>query len=230
MNLEAFKAVVPSHLQSAISGEVLTVLDGVCQDGLHLTEVVRENLLVFSNVLHTPDRSIPLKAYVSAVVYISYKHCGESCEKGFSRAFPQVYADIVSKPDKTKLLNKAIERLLVSKVYIKIMTSSMVSPWLSNQKLFQEALNTLGDLMRNAKSEKVRHDSANSLLTHLAIPADKPVETVMLDIALEAVKELASLKAAMCELSDNQKARIVRGEPTLVIAEEVIVKGEADAT
>jgi len=46
----------------------------------------------------------------------------------------------------------------------------MIPSWLLNQNVYQEAVNTQLELMRNAKSERVRFMAADSLMNHLGRP------------------------------------------------------------
>ena len=77
-----------------------------------------------------------------------------------------------------------------------------------NQDLHQKAINVLADLMMNANSEKVRADSANSLLVHLKPPEVKKVE---LDIGVKANKEIDDMKNLLAQLSAKQKSLIDNG-------------------
>ena len=62
--------------------------------------------------------------------------------------------------------------------------------------------------MINANSEKVRADSANSLLVHLKPPEVKKVE---LDIGVKANKEIDDMKTLLAELSAKQLAMMNSG-------------------
>ena len=62
--------------------------------------------------------------------------------------------------------------------------------------------------MSNAKSEKVRCDAANSLLTHLKMPETQKVE---LDIKVAEDSSIAALRASTLALSRQQRLMIEAG-------------------
>ena len=77
-----------------------------------------------------------------------------------------------------------------------------------NQDLYQKALNVQAELMITAKSEKVRSDAANSLLTHLKMPETQKVE---LDIGVKEDGSIAALRATTLELARQQRLMVEAG-------------------
>lgn len=96
-----------------------------------------------------------------------------------------------------------------------------------NAPLYQEALNVQAELMRNARSEKVRSDAANSILNQLKINEAKKIQ---LDIGIKENDAIAELKATTLELVAQQRAMIEsRVMNTKEIAHsKLIIEGELD--
>jgi hypothetical protein len=69
-------------------------------------------------------------------------------------------------------------------------------------------LNVQAELMLTAKSEKVRSDAANSLLTHLKVPETKKIE---LDLGVKQDKGIDDLRAATLKLVQQQKEMMTIG-------------------
>jgi hypothetical protein len=84
-----------------------------------------------------------------------------------------------------------------------------------NQDLYQKALNVQAELMVTAKSEKVRSDAANSLLTHLKMPETQKVE---LDVKVREDGSISQLRQATLELARAQRLAMEAGQAT---AEEI---------
>ena len=94
------------------------------------------------------------------------------------------------------------------KVVQRLLTQSMIPVWVLNQDKVQEAINVQAQLMLTAKSEKVRSDAANSLLTHLKQPE---AQKVQLDVAVKQDESIGELRRAMIELAAEQKNALRAG-------------------
>ena len=93
-----------------------------------------------------------------------------------------------------------------------------------NQDLYQKALNVQAELMLTAKSEKVKSDAANSLLTHLKPPEIKKVE---LEIGTKEDSSIAQLRQATLELAQAQRLALQAGAATtLEIAHSRVIPVE----
>ena len=80
--------------------------------------------------------------------------------------------------------------------------------------------------MLTAKSEKVRSDAANSLLTHLKRPETTKIE---LDIGVKEDSMLAQIRAQTAELAKLQQQHIASGQATAkeVAEQKLVVDVEA---
>lgn len=106
-----------------------------------------------------------------------------------------------------------------------ILEQSMVPTYVLNAHLFQQALNVQADLMQNAKSEKVRSDAANSILTHLKRP-----EAVkgQIDLNIKDSSGMNELKNVLGELAAEQRAALANGAPIRQITDARIIETEVD--
>lgn len=96
--------------------------------------------------------------------------------------------------------------------------------WVLNQDIYQKAINAQFTLMTTAKSEKVRSDAANSILTHLKRPEKHQVE---LDIGVTDSAGMKELKSTLAQLAAQQQEAIKSGTQTQEIAHQQMIDGEA---
>jgi len=107
-----------------------------------------------------------------------------------------------------------------------LLEQSMIPTWVVNADMYQKAINVQAQLMITAKSEKVRTDAANSLLTHLKQP-----ETVKmkLDVEVKQDDSINELRRAVTDLAIAQKEAIQVGVTDATrIAKAKIISGESE--
>ena len=105
------------------------------------------------------------------------------------------------------------------------MAQTLVPHHVLNNHMYQEALNVQFELMKDAKSEKVRSDAANSLLIHLKPPETTKIE---LDIGVKEDGIISSLKEKMIELAAMQKKHIELGISSAndIASSNLVIDGE----
>lgn len=106
------------------------------------------------------------------------------------------------------------------KLVTAILEQAAIPTWLLNADHFQSAINVQVDLMNNAKSEMVKFQAANSLLTHLKRPETKDVN---INIGVKDDDGLQALNAMMLDLAERQKALIESGASTREIAHQKLI-------
>ena len=92
-----------------------------------------------------------------------------------------------------------------SKLVNLVYAQSVIPTHVLNQDKFQEAINHQYFLMKNAASENVQSDAANSLLIHLKPPEEKQIN---LNIGLEETDSIKELKQTIFELANVQHKSI----------------------
>lgn len=202
---EQLKAALPDKLKTTVNQSLITQVNSRLNNP-ESWEVYKENLLSYGHVMR--DGKFKIEQYIHAVKYVSFKLLGLTNKDAYKNTFPDKYqaflvANVPSKDiasytsayNKTKLVNLIFEQTLIPTHVL-------------NAPMFQDALNTQASLMVNAKSEKVRSDAANSILTHLKRPE---VQKVELDLGLKQDKTLDTLRATTLELVEAQKKLMKTG-------------------
>ena len=111
-----------------------------------------------------------------------------------------------------------------SKLVNLVYAQAVIPTHVLNQDKFQEAINHQFFLMKNAASEKVQSDAANSLMIHLKPPEEKQVN---LNIGIEETDSIKDLYAAIGSLAAKQVESIEKKVMTAgEMAAARIIEGE----
>jgi len=201
---EMLKRCMPAKVHGNLSDEFVLTLNNNITDP-NFREIYRENLLGFTAILQ--EGRYKLQSYVDAVKFVSYKLLGSTDVKAYAQTFPDRYQRLLDAGSDSKTISSYVsayknKNQIVSKVF----EQSMMPTHIINADLFQKAINSQADLMINARSEKVRSDAANSLLTHLKPPETKKVEV---DIGVNQDSGISELRKATQELVRIEKQRII---------------------
>lgn len=207
-------SALPSHLKSAATQNLVDMVNNVSQDP-DICEHVRENFVTYATVLK--EGKFKVESYVDACSYVTYKMMGYSNMEAYARTFPARYnqhrANGVSDKDISTYVSVYHRGRLVSM----IMERAVMPAWVLNQDVYQLAINEQYNLMTTAKSEKVRCDAANSLLTHLKKPEKHEVD---LNVNVQETSGMKELKYMLTELAQAQKTMITDGARTRDIAHQ----------
>ena len=223
LTIETFKRCVPPKTKKLVTQDLVDHVNEIIKDS-EIQESFRDNILGFTSVLQ--EGKFKLSTYIAAVKFVSHRLNGDSIIVSYTKAFPDRYARQVQQGVPSKDIASVATSFSKSLLVTKIMEQAIVPTWIVNQELNQRAINTLADLMINAKSEKVRSDSANSLLTHLKQPEKSKIE---LDVNVKnqdsgAVDEL---RKATQELVRQQREMLQQGNFNAKdIAHSEILEGE----
>lgn len=207
---EVLKKLLPDKYRRGLNQEILDNINTLITDP-NLHEAYRNNFIDYIGVLN--DGKYKIYDYLSAVKYCTHKLMGNTNIDSYIKTFPDRYSDMLNRGMNAKEISSVVAIYNKGKLVNAIMEQSIVPTWVINQDLHQKAINVLADLMMNANSEKVRADSANSLLVHLKPPEVKKVE---LDIGVKANKEIDEMKNIIAELSAKQKELIDKGVVSVV--------------
>lgn len=181
--------------------------------------VLREHLLTFSNVLR--NNTLSVETYVNAVRFASYKMVGMTNLEAYKKTFPEKVAKWMAEGRTNQDMSSNISMYARTKAVISIMEQAYIPNCLLYRDVEHEAIMSQVNLMRNAKSEKVRHDAANSLLVHLK---KQDTAKYRLDIDIKPSSAINDLRAAIEELNQAQRQSLDSGMSSLKsIAEGVII-------
>ena len=226
MTIDQFKNALPATLKKSVNPELIQKIQTTLNDP-DMYETYRENLLSYTKVM--AEGKFKIAGYIDAVKYVSHKLMGDTNIAAFSKTFPDKLAKWNAQGMASKDIASYVTAYNKSKLVNLIMEQTLVPSWVLNQDLYQKALNVQADLMITAKSEKVRSDAANSLLTHLKRPETQKLE---LDIGVKEDSSIAVLRQATLELAKQQRLAMEAG---VVNAQEVahsrvVIDGEAEVT
>lgn len=223
LTVEQFQLALPDKVKKSVNQELIDKVNATLSDP-DMYEAYRDNLLSYTRVMS--DGRFKVQEYVAAVKYVSHKLMGATNIEAYTKTFPDKYARFVANGVAAKDIASYVTAYNKSKLVNLIFEQTLIPSHVLNQDLYQKALNVQADLMLTAKSEKVRCDAANSLLTQLKMPEVKKVE---LDITAKEDSSIAALRQATMALAAAQRLAIQSGSQTAQEAahSRVIVDVEA---
>lgn len=212
---------LPAHLKGSVTQQLVDQLNQISQDPEHV-RAIRDNFISYGRVLQ--EGKFKLEDYLNAVAYVSYKLMGYHNKEAYERTFPQRYLGLLSAGKSEKDISAYVSAYHKNKLVTMIMEQAIIPSWVLNQDAFQQAINTQMELMVNARSEKVRSDAANSLLTHLKKPETKQVE---MKFDVQDNSGLEEMKASLAKMAEMQQALIKGGMSTHEVAQQSIIDSTA---
>jgi hypothetical protein len=224
MTEEQFKAAMPVTIKKNINPAIIDDINNALLDS-ETREQFKENLLSYTSVMK--EGRFKITGYINAVKYVSFKLLGSTNKDAYIKTFPDKYVNFLACGVPQKDIASYSTAFNGSKLVQLIFAQSMMPTHVLNAPMFQEALNTQADLMMTAKSEKVRSDAANSLLTHLKPPEVAKVE---LDVTLKQDESIKELAKTTMELARAQRLAIEAGARTpKAIAESNVINITPDS-
>lgn len=224
MTEEQFKEALPAGSRKSVNKDVLDIINSTLSDP-DARDAFRENLVTYTSVLTQGKFKLP--GYIDAVKYVTHKLLGNTNITSYTKAFPQKIMDFRARGIPEKDIHSYVAAYNGSKLVNLIMAQTMIPTHVLNADIYQEAINIQLNLARNAQSEKVKSDAANSLMVQLRPPEIKKVE---LDIGLKESDALKALKEASMTLLTQQKAAIQAGITTAqdTAHSSLVIEGELD--
>lgn len=205
LTVEQFKVALPDKLKKSVNQELIDQINTTLADP-EMFEAYRDNLLSYTKVM--ADGRFKISSYVDAVRYVSHKLMGATNIEAYTKTFPDKYQRFLQQGVAPKDIASYVTAYNKSKLVNLIYEQTLIPSYVLNQDLYQKALNVQAELMISAKSEKVRSDAANSLLTHLKMPETQKVE---LDIGIKEDSSIAALRATTLELAKQQRLMVQAG-------------------
>ena len=205
LSVEQFQQALPDKMKKSVNQELVDSINQTLGDPESF-EYYRNNLLSYTKVIQ--DGRFKIHEYINAVRYVSFKLMGCSNIDAYSRTFPDKIQRFSSQGVSSKDVASYVTAYNKSKLVNLIYEQSLIPSYVLNQDMYQKALNVQAELMLTAKSEKVKTDAANSLLTHLKPPEVKKVE---LEIGTKEDSSIAQLRQATLELAKQQRLMLEAG-------------------
>ena len=205
LTIEQFKQALPDKVKKSINQELIDQINGTLSDPA-LYESYRDNLLSYTKVMS--DGRFKVDSYVDAVRYVSHKLMGATNIEAYVKTFPDKYQGFLAQGVASKDIASYVTAYNKGKLVNLIFEQTLIPSYVLNQDLYQKALNVQAELMVLSKSDKVRCDAANSLLTHLKMPETQKVE---LEIGIKEDSSIAALRETTMALARQQRMMLEAG-------------------
>lgn len=206
LTIDQFKQALPDKVKKSVSQELIDQVNATLSDP-EMFEAYRDNLLSYTKVM--ADGRFKVSEYINAVRYVSHKLMGCTNIDAYTKTFPDKYQRFMAQGVVAKDIASYVTAYNKSKLVNLIFEQTLIPSYVLNQDLYQKALNVQAELMVSAKSEKVRADAANSLLTHLKMPEKQKVE---LEVSVKEDSSIAQLRTATLELARQQRLSMEAGQ------------------
>lgn len=205
LTVEQFKVALPDKVKKSVNQELIDQVNKTLSDP-EMYEAYRDNLLSYTQVM--ADGRFKVSDYVNAVKYVSHKLMGASNIEAYTKTFPDKYQRFIQQGVEPKDIASYVTAYNKNKLVNLIFEQTLIPSYVLNQDLYQKALNVQAELMLTARSEKVRSDAANSLLSHLKMPETQKVE---LDISVKEGGAIAALRESTMALARQQRLMVEAG-------------------
>lgn len=222
ITVEEVKKIMPTTLRSSITQEYVDAINNISADPL-FAEQYAANFISYVHVMK--DGKFKVNDYLSAVAYVSYKLMGYTNEDAYAKTFPQRYQALLAKGTSKNAISGYVSSYNKGLLVNKVLEQTLIPTWVLNQHMYQEALNTQVELMRNSHSDKVRCDAANSILTHLKRPEEKALN---INFGIAESSAIISLEQNIAKLAEVQMNLIEGGIKTSLIASTPIEVVDAE--
>lgn len=205
---EDFKKVLPKEYKGKLEDGLIAKIGKMLED-TDMQEAYRENILSHVHVLNQGKFTLP--QYVVACKFVSHKLLGKTDIDAYVATFPNKYATFKAEGKDNKEINHYANAYAKTKLVVLVTEQTMMPVWISNNFLFQEAINKEANLMRTAKSEFVQHEAAKTLIMQLRPPEKQEIE---LNVGVKKESMIENLKQAAIELATMQVRSIQQGKQT----------------
>lgn len=214
LKVDEIKAALPEHLRNAVTQDIADLVNTISSDP-ETSAAIRETFIGHTTILK--EGRFKLEDYVRAAAYVSYKLMGYNNQESFVRTFPHRYKALVARGTSSKDISSHVAMYNKNKLVNRLTEQAMIPIWILNQDAIQMAIATQVELMNTSKSEMVRTQAANSILTHLRPPEKKQVD---LSVSTPENSGMPELRETLERLAIRQRQLIDVGTPTREIANQ----------
>lgn len=205
LTADEFRAALPDKVKKSVNQELIDRINARLSNPDEF-EHYRNNLISYTSVMK--DGKFRIEQYLDAVWYVSYKLMGMTNIEAFSKTFPEKMKYYSDNGTSSKDIASYVAAYNKGKLVNLIFEQTIIPVHVLNMDLYQKALNVQAELMLTAKSEKVRSDAANSIMTQLRPPEVKKVE---LDIGPKEDGGINALRDTMLQLVEQERQMIAGG-------------------
>lgn len=203
---DQFKECLPKSLKNSVTDDMVNHINKVIIDHPY-AEQFRDNVLGFIDVMK--DGKFKVSDYLNAVQYVSHKLLGSTNIAAYSKTFPDKIKKWQQEEVSAKDISAYVAAYNKTKLVQAIFEYTVTPVWVLNMDIYQEAINTQAEIMRTARSDKVRSDAANSLMTHLKRPEAAKIDLSVSNPAAESA--ISALEETTKALLEQQKQMMLNG-------------------
>ena len=172
----------------------------------------REGLLTYSEALKLPH--VTFDKYAAAVTYTSFVLCGYSYTGAYEATFPDKVAKLREAGASNSVIASHAAAYKKGKLVSRVLEQAIVPHWVYNQGLFQEALETQADIMRDVGvSARDRVAAAESVLKYTQIPAS--LVSNKEEVGVQGASVVEKLLEGMARLTEAQTRMLQAGSADL---------------
>ena len=224
LELATVKKLVPKTQRSLLSQDFLDKIEASVKDTA-IAEEFKDNFITYLNVLS--KGKYKMEDYIAAVKYISFKLLGYSNIDAYAATFPERYEEHLADGKTLDALRARADGFSRTKLVQSILERGYIAPYLLNQPLFQQALNTAASIMLDdSVSAMARVNAAKTVLEYTKAPE---VQKLQMEVGIKASDELSQLEDTMNKLADVVYTGIQTGKLTSKEAiESTIIEVEAE--
>lgn len=198
-------------------------LERICDGDEEIAERIRENALGYMTVIK--EGKFKITDYLNAVKYCTFKLAGNTNRYCYLMTFPEKRERFVDEFGSVKEdIDQYASIYNSGKLVRLILDRAKIPVNLLYMDLYHEALNVQADLMRTARSEKVRSDAAGKVMDALKGPENVKMEV---EVGVKEDSSIKELREVTRELAKQQREMLDSGKLTAVdIAEAKLIEGE----
>lgn len=219
LTIAEVKHVIPQGLQSVVTQELVDRLNLVSKDPSEAV-AIRETFMGYTQVLK--EGKFKLEDYLNASAFVSYRLMGYNQKESWERTFPDRYMAMFAAGKTDKEISATVSHYSKTKLVNMIFEQTMIPVWVMNQDVFQQAVDEQLKLMTTARSEMVRMQAANSIMTHLKPPEKKQIE---LAITTPENSGMNALRDMLTAVAARQIELIKAGATTREVAHQKLHTG-----
>jgi hypothetical protein len=205
LTADEFRAALPDKMKKSVSQDLIDKINTTLSNPEEF-ENYRNNLIGYTRVMQ--DGKFKIEQYLDAVRYVSFKLLGATNIEAYMKTFPDKYQKFIDTGVVAKDIASYVTAYNKGKLVNLIYEQTLVPVHVLNMDMYQRALNEQMVLGLTAKSEKVRADALNSVMTQLRPPEVKKIE---LDISHKEDQTMNVLKNTMMDLVAEQRRALQSG-------------------
>lgn len=192
-NKAQLKRFLPKNKQHLATDKIVKLLQDPL-DSSNIQEFIVENFINYTDLLKDSS-AFGLKEYINAVRFASHRMLGDTWLDCYKKTFPERYDAHLAEGKSLDALRARADGFSRTKLVQSILSRGYIAPYILNQPLFQQALNTAASIMLDEDTSAIaRVQAAKTVLEYTKAPE---VQKLQMDIGIKASDELVQLEETM---------------------------------